>query len=177
MTHRIPPACPRCGARITAGQNFCRSCGLPLRLAFDEGAGLPPMASTASGKLHLLIKVIGEALGSGLRYLSPSAGGESPAGHRLRQCWRWGFIAFWAGLAAQLGEVMGFVLMAIGLGLMAYARGLFRTGERSDALAEATFPQSDRQAMETPASPHLSATPQRAEDERPIRSTHQGITQ
>lgn len=174
MTHPSPRFCPQCGAGIAVGQNFCRSCGVPLRVPTEEEIGLPSMAPTTSGRLHLLVEVIGEAFRSGLRYLWPSPGDGRSSEHRLQQCWRWGLIAFWAGLAAQLGEVMGFILMFVGVALMAYARGFFGSSERSDVIPQTGFSRFDDPPKGTAhPPPDLSAAPPRPGGNPPTRFSDQ----
>jgi len=65
--------CPSCGARLAAGQNFCRNCGLDLRVRAAEGPGhwetAPPIVGISSNAAYRLTQ---EGL-LGVRILSPLA--------------------------------------------------------------------------------------------------------
>jgi hypothetical protein len=117
--------CQNCGAHITAEQNFCRACGTNLRTLSESFPGYSPTWSAPRGRWQIIIDAVTDALRSGFHYVfQPSTAGLESESQTSRFK-RLGFIAFWAGLAALMGDFMGVVLILTGIGLMAYARGFF----------------------------------------------------
>jgi len=96
-----------------------------------------------------------DALRSGIHQISqrPPAGleGDAQAG-RFRH---WGLIAFWAGLATLLGQHVGVVLMVAGIGLMAYAKGLFGPPRGTSPISTSDFqmPSSRKSTYSTHYTP------------------------
>jgi len=73
----------------------------------------------------MIVDAVTDALRTGFQHISqrPTANlADEGQASRFR---RWGLLAFWAGLAALLGNHVGVILILTGIGLMAYARGFF----------------------------------------------------
>jgi hypothetical protein len=116
--------CHNCGSHTIPGQNFCRACGANLR-AFPESSPGPLTGSAPQRRWQIIVDAVTDALRTGTQILSqqPTAGlAEQGPASRYK---RLGLIAFWAGLAALLGNHIAVILILVGIGLMAYARGFF----------------------------------------------------
>ncbi|HXF05440.1 MAG TPA: zinc ribbon domain-containing protein, partial [Blastocatellia bacterium] len=122
--------CPQCGTRTLPQQNFCRRCGTDLRgLSSGWRVGERPPGASAS-RIQILSDVVHDALSAGVSQIKAILG-ELQTGDRIAALRRIGFWFFWVGLAALLDWVNGLILIAVGIGLMAYARGFFRTKSAS----------------------------------------------
>ncbi len=117
--------CFNCGAHTTPGQNFCRACGSNLKNGPENVARPSSTKLTPSRRLQIMADTVTHALRSGMRTISRPPTSHLDGHYRADRFRHWGLIAFWAGLAALLGNYVGVILVLTGIGLMAYARGFF----------------------------------------------------
>jgi hypothetical protein len=117
--------CPNCGALTAAEQNFCRSCGANLRAFSETYPGPSPTQFAFRPRWQLIVESVTDALRTGFEYAFQRSTASLREESQASWFHRWGLIAFWVGLAALIGDFMGFLLIVAGIGLMAYARGFF----------------------------------------------------
>lgn len=109
----------------------------------------PPGGSAS--RIQILSDVVHDALSDGVNQIKETLH-ELQTGNRIAALRRTGFWFFWGGLAALLGWANGLILIAAGIGLMAYARGFFRMKSASPpAVTDQTRGNATR--LETPRSP------------------------
>ncbi|MBI3949098.1 MAG: hypothetical protein HY314_01380 [Acidobacteria bacterium] len=89
--------------------------------------------------MQIIVDVVTDAVRSGLQFISQKPMASLDGQDRASRFRRWGLIAFWAGLAALLGIHMGIILILVGIGLMAYARGFFGPVKESPSVREGDF--------------------------------------
>lgn len=151
--------CPHCGTRTLPQQNFCRWCGTDLR-GPSSGWWMnewPSQSGRSASRLQVLSEVVHEALSAGLGQIRQMLH-ELQTGDRITALRRIGFWFFWAGLAALLSWANGVILIAVGLGLMAYARGFFRTTSAGpSAVTGATRSNAARHEMPISAAEEVSS--------------------
>lgn len=146
--------CPQCGTRTLPQQNFCRRCGTDLR-GFPSGwrreEGPPGLGGSAS-RIQILGDVVHDALSGGIHQIKEMLH-DLHTGDRIAALRRMGLWFFWGGLAALLGWANGLILLAAGIGLMAYARGFFRTKSAGpSAVTGETRWEATRLGTPTPSS-------------------------
>lgn len=154
--------CPNCRAPTMPEQNFCRACGTNLR-AFPAGSAGPGVVVSSQRRWQIIVDVVTDALRIGTQFLSgrPTADLNEP-GLASRYS-RLGLIAFWAGLAALLGNHVGVILIATGIGLMAYARGFFgplRRGPEADTTKLQNPPSRETTYADVPPRPSAAGEPE-----------------
>ncbi|MEO0248220.1 MAG: zinc ribbon domain-containing protein [candidate division WOR-3 bacterium] len=147
--------CPNCGAQTLPEQRFCRRCGIDLRLISqavgDQGFETPAPQDWHS-RFQILVDVVHESLQKGVGFLKNEIH-ELQVSDKKVPLMKLGLWAFWAGIAAALlGRVNGIILFVIGLGMMAYSRGFFRSTRAGTSQASAaTSRQSYYAGGQTPS--------------------------
>lgn len=115
--------CGGCGSVTTADQKFCRVCGTNLLVTGSTWDRGPGQETTPPNKFFMGIEVVMDAVSRGVRYFlstgTDSLEGADPRHHYMK----WGFLLFWAGMAAGfLGRGGGIFVFGIGIAMMIYAR-------------------------------------------------------
>ncbi len=150
--------CGNCGANTTAEQKFCRVCG--TRLLDASGSDFSPVTeSGSSNKFFLAVEVVIDAFSRGIRYFFSVDTGGLEGSPRARFT-KWGFLFFWAGIAAAfLGREGGIIFYVVGIILMFYAR----MGQASTAQSPRYEPRSlgTKSSAATTAWPIGSREPER----------------
>jgi len=96
-----------------------------------------PVPQDWHSRFQILVDVIHESLQKGVAFLKDEIH-ELHVGDKKAHLMKLGLWAFWAGVAAALlGRINGLVLLLIGLGMMAYSRGFFRSTRAEQSQASA----------------------------------------
>ncbi|MBI4469315.1 MAG: hypothetical protein HY650_08355 [Acidobacteria bacterium] len=115
--------CGHCGAIVTVDQRFCRLCGANLLTPGSAAAPHPGISADSSNRFLMGIEVLVDALTRGVRYFFRSETAEIDRANSRGRYARWGYLLFWAGIAAGfLGRSGGLAVFVIGIILMVYAR-------------------------------------------------------
>jgi hypothetical protein len=102
-------------------------------------SGTPPTWSAPSNKRRIILDAVTDAFRTGINYISYRETAGLDQKNRDSRYDRWGRVAFWAGLAALLGYQTGVVLILLGIGLMAYARGFFGSVQKPSSARVENF--------------------------------------